>query len=120
MFMLLVVLLFVVVIAAVVIAILVKGNESLKAQYRAYVSASNSVYDNHADIIIGLQAQVEDLLAKRADDQELLSRKDGHIDGLVEEIKKATSAAESLERDLRIKAKEVEQARKHAGQLFSK
>ena len=116
----LVVLLLVVVLSVAVITVLVKGNESLKAQYRAYVAASNSVYDDHADIIIGLQAQVEDLLARRDDDQAILTAKDGHIAGLVEEIKKATSVAENLEKELRVKTKEVEQARKHATELFNK
>lgn len=97
MFMLLV-LLFIVVALSVVVTVLVKGNESLKTQHRAYVDASNSVYDNHADIIIGLQAQVEDLLSKRANDQELLTAKDNHIDGLVEEIKKAAEKVAVFEK----------------------
>ncbi len=91
-------LVFVVVLSVAVITVLVKGNASLKAQHRAYVTASNSVYDDHADIIIGLQAQVEDLLARRADDQELLTAKDGHIAGLVEEVKKATEKVAVLEK----------------------
>ena len=96
MFMLFVVVLFVVLSALVVI--LVKGNESLKAQHRAYVSASNSVYDDHSNIIIGLQQQVEELLAQRADDQAVISSKDGHIDGLIAELKLATEQVAALEK----------------------
>ena len=94
----LVLLLVLVVLSVLVIAVLLKGNESLKAQYRAYVSASNSIYDNHADVIIGMQGQVEELLARRADDQAILSTKDGHIAGLVEEVKKATEQVAVLEK----------------------
>ena len=87
MLVLLLVVLFVLVILSVnVIAILVKGNESLKAQHRAYVAAVNSVYDNHADVIIGMQGQVEDLLVRRSDDQEIIAAKDHHIAGLVKEL----------------------------------
>ena len=43
MFMLLVVLFVIVVVLSAAVGILVKGNESLKAQHRAYVDASNSV-----------------------------------------------------------------------------
>ena len=86
MFMLLVVLFVIVVLLSVVITILVKGNESLKAQYKAYVAAVNSVYDNHADVIIGMQGQVEDLLIRRSDDQEIIAAKDHHIAGLVKEL----------------------------------
>ena len=111
---------FVVVLSAVVIAILVKGNASLKAKHRAYVVSVNSVYDNHSNIIIGLQGQVEDLLAQRADGQAVIAHKDHHIAGLVEEVARATSVAENLEKDLRIKERELQQARKHAGQLFNK
>ena len=66
--------------------VVVKGNESLKAQHRAYVSSVNSVYDNHSNIIIGLQGQVEDLLERRANDKEVINSKDLHIAGLVKEI----------------------------------
>lgn len=86
MFMLLMVLVLVVVVLAVVVAVLVRGNESLKAQHRAYVSSVNSVYDNHSNVIIGLQEQVEDLLTRRADDQEVTSNKDLHIAGLIKEL----------------------------------
>ena len=86
MFMLLVVLFVIVVLLSVVITIIVKGNESLKAQYKAYVAASNSVYDNHADVIIGMQGQVEELLARRADDQAIIDQKDLHIASIVKEI----------------------------------
>ena len=87
MFMLLVVLFVLFVVFTVtVIAILVRGNSSLKAQHRAYVSSVNSVYDNHSNIIIGLQGQVEDLLAQRADDQAVITAKDHHIAGLVKEL----------------------------------
>ena len=96
MFMLLMVVLSVVIVA--VIAVLVKGNESLKAQHREYVVAVNTVYDNHSNVIIGLQGEIEALLAKRADDQTILSTKDGHIAGLVEEIKKATEQIAVLEK----------------------
>ena len=86
------------VLSAVVIAVLVKGNESLKAQHRAYVVSVNSVYDDHADIIVGLQTQVDDLLAKREDDQALLAAKDHHTAGLVKETKKATKQVAVLEK----------------------
>ena len=81
-----VVLFVIVVVLTAAIVVLVKGNESLKAQYKAYVAASNSIYDNHADVIIGMQGQVEDLLAKRADDQEIIAAKDHHIAGLITEV----------------------------------
>ena len=96
MFMLLMVVLSVVIVA--VIAVLVKGNESLKAQHREYVVAVNTVYDNHSNVIIGLQGEIEALLAKRADDQEIIAAKDLHIAGLVEEIKKATEQVAVLEK----------------------
>ena len=83
---LLMVVLFVIVVLTTAIVVLVKGNESLKAQHRAYVAAVNSVYDNHADVIIGMQGQVEDLLVRRSDDQEIIAAKDHHIAGLVKEI----------------------------------
>ena len=83
---LLMVVLFVIVVLTTAIVVLVKGNESLKAQHRAYVAAVNSVYDNHADVIIGMQGQVEDLLVRRSDDQEIIAAKDHHIVGLVKEI----------------------------------
>lgn len=98
----------------------VKGNESLKAQHRAYVSSVNSVYDDNSNVIVGLQGEIEDLLERRADDQVLLSQKDHHIAALVEEVARAASVAENIKKDLRIKEKEVQQARKHAGQLFNK
>ena len=107
---LMVVLFLVVVLSVVVIAVLVKGNESLKAQHRAYVTAVNSVYDNHADIIIGLQAQVEDLLAKRADDQAVISGKDHHIAGLVKEVSDRQAVIEAAFEEawsLRVKAEEL-------------
>ena len=83
---LLMVVLFVIVVLTTAIVVLVKGNESLKAQHRAYVAAVNSVYDNHADVIIGMQGQVEDLLVRRSDDQEIIAAKDHHIAGLVKEL----------------------------------
>lgn len=86
MFNLLLVVLVVVIVLSVVVAVLVKGNTSLKAQHRAYVAAVNSVYDNHADVIIGMQGQVEELLARRADDQAIIAQKDLHIAGLVKEL----------------------------------
>ena len=85
-FLLMVVLVVVLVVLSVVVAVLVKGNASLKAQHGAYVAAVNSVYDNHADVIIGMQGQVEDLLVRRSDDQEIIAAKDHHIAGLVKEI----------------------------------
>ena len=48
-----------VVVLVVVVIVLVKGNESLKTQHRDYVSAVSSVYDDHSNMIIGLQQQVE-------------------------------------------------------------
>ena len=119
-----VILLFVVVLSAIVIAVLVRGNESLKAQHRAYVAASNSVYDDHANVIIGLQAQVEDLLSKRANDQAILAAKDHHIAGLVKEVaaRQATvekafeeaaafrNKAESLHKELFEKKAELDNA----------
>ena len=66
--------------------VVVKGNESLKAQHRAYVAAVNSVYDNHSNVIIGLQTQLTELLDTRAGDQEVASNKDLHIAGLVKEL----------------------------------
>ena len=83
---LLMVVLFVIVVLTTAIVVLVKGNESLKAQHRAYVAAVNSVYDNHADVIIGMQGQVEDLLVRRSGDQEIIAAKDHHIAGLVKEL----------------------------------
>ena len=81
-----------------VIAILIKGNASLKAQHRAYVVSVNSVYDNHSNVIVGIQEEIEELLARRADDQETIAAKDHHIAGLVEEIKKATEKVAVLEK----------------------
>ena len=86
MFNLLLVVLVVVLVLSVVVTVLVKGNASLKAQHRAYVAAVNSIYDNHADVIIGMKGQVEELLARRADDQAIIDQKDLHIAGLVKEI----------------------------------
>ena len=98
MFMLLVVLAVLSVVLSVIVTVLVKGNESLKAQHRAYVSAVNSVYDNNANLIIGLQEQVEDLLTRRADDQAVIAGKDLHIAGLVKELKLATEQVAVLEK----------------------
>ena len=55
---------FLVVVLVVVLVVLINDNASLKAQHRAYVAAVNSVYDNHSNVIIGLQEQVEDLLTR--------------------------------------------------------
>ena len=107
---LLVVLLVIVVLAATVITVLVKGNESLKVQHRAYVVATNSVYDNHSNVIIGLQAQVEDLLAKRADDQAVITSKDLHVAGLIAEFKLATEKVAVLEKLAAEAAVELEEA----------
>ena len=74
------------VVLSVVVAVLVKGNTSLKAQHRAYVSAVNSVYDDHSNVIIGLQQQVEELLDLRAADQEVINSKDLHIASIVKEL----------------------------------
>ena len=104
--------------------VVVKGNESLKAQHRAYVSSVNSVYDNHSNIIIGLQGQVEDLLAQRADDQDIIANKDHHIAGLIAEVaaRQATvegafdeaaafrNKAESLHKELFEKKAELDNA----------
>ena len=120
----LVLLLVLVVLSVLVIAVLLKGNESLKAQHKAYVSAVNSVYDNHSNIIIGLQGQIEDLLAQRADDQELIANKDHHIAGLIAEVaaRQATvegafdeaaafrNKAESLHKELFEKKAELDNA----------
>ena len=110
MFMLLVVLFVLVILFVIIIAVLVKSNESLKAQHRAYVSSVNSVYDNHSNIIIGLQGQVEDLLAQRADDQAVITAKDLHIAGLVGEIKKAAEQVAILEKLAAEAAVELEAA----------
>lgn len=75
-----------IIILLLVVAVLVRGNESLKTQHRDYVSAVSSVYDDHSNVIIGLQAQITELLAQRADDQEVIANKDHHIAGLVKEI----------------------------------
>ena len=83
---LLVVLVVVLVVLSVVVAVLVKGNASLKAQHGAYVAAVNSVYDNHSNVIIGLQGEIEELLERRANDKEVINSKDLHIAGLVKEI----------------------------------
>jgi peptidoglycan hydrolase CwlO-like protein len=83
---LLVVLAVVVLVLSVVVAVLVKGNASLKAQHGAYVAAVNSVYDNHSNVIIGLQGEIEELLERRANDKEVINSKDLHIAGLVKEI----------------------------------
>ena len=125
MFMLLMVVLVVLsVVLSVAVTVLVKGNESLKAQYRAYVTSVNSVYDNHADVIIGMQAQVEDLLTRRADDQAVIAGKDHHIAGLIAEVaaRQATvegafdeaaafrNKAESLHKELFEKKTELDNA----------
>ena len=94
----LVLLLVLVVLSVLVIAVLLKENESLKAQHRAYVSAVNSVYDNHSNVIIGLQGEIEDLLVRRSDDQAVIAHKDSHIDGLVKELKSATEQVAILEK----------------------
>ena len=86
MFNLLLVVLVVVLVLSVVVAVLVKGNASLKAQHGAYVAAVNSVYDNHSNVIIGLQGEIEELLERRANDKEVINSKDLHIAGLVKEI----------------------------------
>ena len=83
---LLVVLVVVLVVLSVVVAVLVKGNASLKTQHGAYVAAVNSVYDNHSNVIIGLQGEIEELLERRANDKEVINSKDLHIAGLVKEI----------------------------------
>ena len=75
-----------VVILFVIIIVLVKGNESLKTQHRAYVAATNAIYDDHSNVIMGLQTQLTELLDTRADDQEVTSNKDLHIAGLVKEL----------------------------------
>ena len=107
---LLVVLFVIVVVLATAVTVLVKGNESLKAQHRAYVSSVNSVYDNHSNVIVGLQEQVEELLTRRADDQEVISKKDLHIAGLVEEVKKATKQVAVLEKLAAEKEAELSEA----------
>ena len=86
------------VVLVAVIAVLVKGNESLKAQHCEYVVAVNTVYDNHSNVIIGLQGEIEALLAKRADDQAVISSKDLHIAGLVKELKLAAEKVVVLEK----------------------
>ena len=112
------------VVLVVVLVVLVNGNASLKAQHRAYVAAVNSVYDNHADVIIGLQGQVEALLARRADDQAVIANKDLHIAGLIAEVaaRQATvegafdeaaafrNKAESLHKELFEKKAELDNA----------
>ena len=75
-----------VIVLFVIVIVLVKGNASLKAQHRAYVAAVNSVYDNHSNVIIGLQGEIEELLERRANDKEVINSKDLHIAGLVKEI----------------------------------
>ena len=94
---LLVVLLLVVVVLSALVVILVKGNESLKAQHRAYVEAVNSVYSDHSNIIAGLQGEIEDLLTKRADDQETIATKDHHIAGLIKEVAARQATIEQAE-----------------------
>lgn len=94
----LVVLSVVLVVLFAAVVVLVKGVESLKAQHRAYVAAVNSVYDDNSNVIVGLQGEIEALLNKRADDQEVITTKDFHIAGLVEEIKKATEKIAVLEK----------------------
>ena len=98
MLVLLLVVLFVIVVLTTAVVVLVNGNTSLKAQHRAYVVSVNSVYDNHSNVIAGLQGEIEDLLERRADDQVLLSQKDHHIAGLVEEVKKADEKVAVLEK----------------------
>ena len=75
-----------VVILFVIIIVLVKGNESLKTQHRAYAAATNAIYEDHSNVIMGLQTQLAELLDTRADDQEVTSNKDLHIAGLVKEL----------------------------------
>ena len=75
-----------VVVLFVIIIVLVKGNESLKTQHAVYVAAANAVYEDHGNVIIGLQAQLTELLDTRANDQETISNKDLHIAGLVKEL----------------------------------
>ena len=81
-----VLLMVVLVVLSVVVAVLIKGNASLKAQHRAYVAAVNSVYDNHSNVVIGLQGEIEDLLTRRANDQAVIAAKDHHIAGLIAEV----------------------------------
>ena len=75
-----------IIILLLVVAVLVRGNESLKTQHRDYVSAVSSVYDDHSNVIIGLQQQIEELLERRTNDQEVINSKDLHIAGLVKEL----------------------------------
>ena len=99
-----------VVVLSVVVAVLVKGNASLKAQHRAYVAAVNSVYDNHSNVIMGLQTQLTELLDTRADDQAVIANKDLHIAGLVKEIglkEKTTNDLSFRNEALELRVKEV-------------
>ena len=94
----------------VIVAVLVKGNASLKAQHRAYVAAVNSVYDNHSNVIIGLQGEIEELLERRANDKEVINSKDLHIAGLVKEIglkEKTTNDLSFRNEALELRVKEV-------------
>ena len=98
------------VVLSVVVAVLVKGNASLKAQHRAYVAAVNSVYDNHSNVIIGLQGEIEELLERRANDKEVINSKDLHIAGLVKEIgwkEKSTNDLSFRNEALELRVKEV-------------
>ena len=94
----------------VIVAVLVKGNASLKAQHRDYVAAVNSVYDNHSNVIIGLQGEIEELLERRANDKEVINSKDLHIAGLVKEIglkEKTTNDLSFRNEALELRVKEV-------------
>ena len=75
-----------IIILLLVVAVLVRWNESLKTQHRDYVSAVSSVYDDHSNVIIGLQQQIEELLERRTNDYVVIDQKDLHIAGLVKEI----------------------------------
>ena len=110
MFMLLVLLFVIVVVLSAAVVVLVNGNSSLKAQHRAYVSASNSVYDNNSNVIIGLQGEIEALLAQRADDQAVITAKDLHIAGLVKELKLAAEKVVVLEKLAAEKEAELSEA----------
>ena len=114
----LVLLLVLVVLSVLVIAVLLKGNESLKAQHRAYVVSVNSVYDNHSNVIAGLQGEIEELLVRRSDDQEIIATKDHHIAGLVEELKLATEQVSVLEK--MVTEKEAELSEATAGEFTAK
>ena len=87
-----------VVVIVVLFAIAVVAAERREVQYKALIASLREARTADAAIIEGLQQQVAALLEDKADLNAELAKKDNHIDGLVEEIKKATEKVAVLEK----------------------